>query len=113
MTKQQAATCEITYSIDATLAEWAEGGVFYCVHNRAEPADGYLRLSTRTDMVRVPSREDLISAKIGGLTAERQRIRAEAEKRATEIEQEIQKLLAISYDAQTTPSEPSSVFDHI
>lgn len=105
MTKPQAPTREITYSIDATLAEWTEEGVFYCVHNRDEPPDGYLRLSTRTDMVRIPSREDLIAAKIGGLTAERQRIRAEAEKRATEIEQEIQKLLAISYDIQPTEVE--------
>jgi hypothetical protein len=110
MTKPQAPTREITYSIDATLAEWAEDGVFYCVQIRDEPSEGYLRLATRTDMVRIPKREDLIAAKIGGLTAERQRIRAEAEKHATKIEREIQKLLAISYDER--PADPNP-FDTI
>ena len=109
MSKPLPPTREITYHIDATLAEWAEGGVFYCVHSRTEPSDGYLRLSTRTDMVKVPSREDLISAKIGGLSAERQRIRAEAEARATEIEREIQTLLAITHN----PTAEDTVFDRI
>lgn len=110
MPKPQAPTREITYNIDATLAEWAPDGIFYTANMNEAPHTGYLRLVTRTDMVKVPSREDLIAAKIGGLQAERQRIRAEAEARATEIEKEIQTLLAITYDAP--PADPPSPFDN-
>lgn len=61
--------------------------------------DGYRHVGFAELTVNILPRQDMLHAAVGALKAEKQNVIATAEREATRIESEIQKLLAISYDA--------------
>ena len=63
-----------------------------------ERKSGYTYVGKATVSVDMGGRDDIVAAKVAGLKAEKQEVLATAQAKATEIDGQIQKLLAITFD---------------
>lgn len=62
--------------------------------------DGYRHVGWAAISIQMLPVKTMLSSAVEALQAEKQAVLADAQKRATDIEREIQNLLAISYDAE-------------
>jgi len=60
--------------------------------------EGYTYIGKATITVTVGAPNDVIASKVESLKAQQKSVRAKAQKTVTELDQQIQKLLAISFD---------------
>lgn len=88
-------TVQLQYGIDAQIQP--DGSAAIVVSQFAQAYDGYVRLAIRTFDFVVPSREQMLPGYIEALRKEQSRIRAEAERAASKIEDRIQSILAITH----------------
>lgn len=70
----------------------------YAEHDMS--ASGWTRIGEATITLQIPDAQSLVDSKVEALRAQKQRVLADAQATATELESKIQKLLAITYEEQ-------------
>lgn len=95
----------LTLSVMAKINNWTNDIEYHVVSASAQPyyeEEGWAFIGTRTLLIDPPSEDVVRLGMIAGLKKKADKIRAEAEKNLNEVEEEIQKLLALPSPAQTT-----------
>lgn len=69
-------------------------------YSNLDMAHLWTKVGTATITIEVDSRDEMIKSQVATLTEKKKRVLAEAQREATQIEGQIQNLLAITFDAE-------------